>query len=151
MTRTAAEAVLVGTQAVQVLFLLMHDWVPLGRLSNLEAVHALDSRRKLIPTTLLSALPYAIGLAFCVAAFPHWPASLRVYLEWLYTISLGAVLWAWWVPYFSKSDSARAQRYRTRFAGTISFLPKRHGFSPDLLHTAYHAAVLATWALLFLY
>ena len=73
MTRSSMEALLVGTQAVQVLFLLLHDWVPLGRLTNLAAVRAIDSTAKLLWTTLLSALPYAFGLGESIATFPHWP------------------------------------------------------------------------------
>jgi hypothetical protein len=141
-------AFLIGTQAVQVLFLLLHDCVPLGRLSNLAAVRAIDSTTKVLWTTLLSALPYAVGLGWSIAAFPYWPGGLHIYLEWLYSITLAAVLWAWWIPYLSPSDSARAERYRTRFAGTLTFLPKRHGFAPDVLHTVYHCIVLTTLILL---
>jgi hypothetical protein len=36
--------VLIGLQAFQVLFLALHDWVPLGRLSNLTAVRGGKSR-----------------------------------------------------------------------------------------------------------
>ena len=151
MLRPSTEAILIGAQAIQVVFLLLHDWIPLGRLTNLAAVRALDSTQKLFWTTLLSALPYAVGLGFSVADFPHWPMWLHTYLEWLYGISLLAILRAWWVPYLSPSDSARAERYRTRFAGTITFLPKRHGFAPDALHTVYHGILLATFALLILY
>jgi len=59
---------------------------------------------------------------------------------------VGALM-AWWVPYLSPSDSERAARYRVRFAGTLSFLPKRHGFAPDALHTVFHAAIVATLVL----
>jgi hypothetical protein len=131
-----------------VVFLLLHDWVPLGRLSNLQAVRALDSRTRLLWTTLLSALPYALALCFSITRFPVWPGWLRIWLEWMYTLTLVAALFAWWVPYLSPSDSERAERYRIRFAGTLSFLPKRHGFAPDALHTIFHALVLATVLLL---
>jgi hypothetical protein len=150
MLRPSTEAVLIGTQAIQVVFLLLHDWIPLGRLSNLAAVRAIDSTQRLLWTTLLSALPYAFGLGFSAATFPNWPMWLRTYLDWMYGISLLAILRAWWIPYLSPSDSARAERYRQRFAGTLAFLPKRHGFAPDALHTVYHVVVLATFALLIL-
>jgi hypothetical protein len=150
MLRPSTEAVLIGAQAIQVAFILLHDWIPLGRLSNLAAVRAIDSTQKLLWTTLLSALPFAIGLGFCIATFPTWPMWLHTYLEWLYGISLLGILRAWWIPYLSPSDSERAERYRKRFAGTLAFLPKRHGFAPDALHTVYHAIVLATFALLIL-
>lgn len=150
MPLPSIEAVLIGLQAVQVIFLLLHDWVPLGRLSNLAAVHAVDSITKLLRTTLVSTLPYAAGLGFSIATFPDWPMWVRLYLEILYAITLLAILRAWWVPYLSRSDSPRAERYRIRFAGTLSFLPKRHGFAPDALHTTYHGVVVATLVLLML-
>ena len=149
MSRYSVEAVLIGLQSAQVIFLMLHDWVPLGRLSNLTAVQTIDSRARLLWTTLLSALPYAVGLGFSIARFPAWPMWLQIYLEWLYGISIVAILWAWWIPYLSPSDSPRAERYRTRFAGTLTFLPKRHGFAPDALHTTYHGVVLTTVILLF--
>jgi hypothetical protein len=150
MPHPSLEALLIGLQAFHVLFLLLHDWIPLGRLSNLAAVHAIDSIAKLLRTTFLSALPFAAGLAFSVATFPDWPMWVRIYLDVLYTIVLFAILHAWWIPYLSRSDSPRAERYRTRFAGTLTFLPKRHGFAPDALHTVYHGVVVATLILLVL-
>ena len=150
MPRPSTEALLIGAQAIQVVFLLLHDWVPLGRLTNLAAVRAIDSTAKLLWTTLLSALPYAVGFGLSVVTFPIWPMWLWTYLEWLYAITLVFIVRAWWIPYLSPSDSARAERYRTRFAGTVTFLPKRHGFAPDALHTAYHAVVVGTLALLVL-
>jgi hypothetical protein len=71
MLHPSTEAVLIGAQAVQVVFLLLHDWIPLGRLSNLAAVRAIDSTQRLLWTTLLSALPYAVGLGFSIATFPQ--------------------------------------------------------------------------------
>jgi hypothetical protein len=144
------EAWLIGLQSLQVVFLLLHDWIPLGRLTTLAAIQSIDSRSRLLWTTLLSALPYAAVLAVSIATFPHWPISLRIWLEWTYTITIAMILFAWWIPYLSPSDSPRAERYRTRFAGTLTFLPKRHGFAPDALHTVYHASVLATVFLLIL-
>lgn len=146
--RYATEIALIVLQGIQVLFLLVHDWIPLGRLSNLSAVRAADSTAKLLRVTAISALPYAVGFIASVVSFPEWPMWLHVYLEWLYAITLAAAVWAWWIPYLSPSDSPRAERYRTRFAGTLRFLPQRHGFAPDVLHTAYHAVVIATLVLL---
>ena len=51
---------LLALQAVQVVFILGHDWVPLGRFSNLAMVRASDTRAKLVGVTVLSALPFAL-------------------------------------------------------------------------------------------
>jgi hypothetical protein len=148
MQSQSIERWLIVLQAVQVVFLLLHDWVPLGRLTNLSAVRGIDSTAKLFWTTVVSALPFALPLGFSVALWPHWPGWLKIWLEWTYWITLGMILYAWWMPYLSPADSERAARYRVRFAGTLSFLPQRHGFSPDALHTCYHAVVVATVVLL---
>ena len=37
------QAVLIGLQSVQVLFLAIHDWLPLGRLNDVRAVRREDT------------------------------------------------------------------------------------------------------------
>ncbi len=56
---------LLALQGVHVAILLLHDWVPLGRLSNLAAVRASDSTGQLLGVTLLGALPYALPFGVC--------------------------------------------------------------------------------------
>jgi hypothetical protein len=138
-------------QAFQVAFLFLHDWVPLGRLTNLAAVRAADSFQKRLWTTLLSGVPFAIGLWFSVVhanefTFPYW---LRAWLWISYGLLFAGELRAWWVPYLVWSDPERTARYRQRFAGTHKFLPDHHGIAPDTLHVILHAATLATLVLLF--
>lgn len=60
MNRTV-EAAILGLRVFQVLFLLLHDWVPLGRWNDLQAVHSTDSFSKRVQVTLYSALPFALG------------------------------------------------------------------------------------------
>jgi hypothetical protein len=59
-----------------VLFIALHDWVPLGKLTNPPAIRATDTRRRLLLVTVLSALPHAIGFAasanFAATGFPMW-------------------------------------------------------------------------------
>jgi hypothetical protein len=50
-------------QLFQVLFLALHDWVPLGRLNDVAALHAADPPGRLLAVTLVSALPYPFGFA----------------------------------------------------------------------------------------
>ena len=148
MTAPAKLALLV-LQGLQVAFVLLHDWVPLGRWSNRTAVRASDSTLKLLWTTILSALPFAVPFGFC-CWLRVWPMWLLTWLLYTYAVGLVMIVFVWWIPYFSSKDSERAERYRTRFAGTIGFLPKRHGFAPDALHVMYHCCVVATVVLLVL-
>ncbi|HEV7490570.1 MAG TPA: hypothetical protein VGO25_07165 [Rhodanobacteraceae bacterium] len=141
--------VLISLQALVVAFLALHDWIPLGSLNDLDAVQAADSRAKLVRTTLLSTVPYAIGFVASVlyarTGFPSW-------LRWWLWISYGALVYgmvrAWWLPYFFVNDRVRAERYRRMFEHTHSFMPERNGIRPNTLHVIFHVAVLAVVALL---
>jgi hypothetical protein len=42
------EMVLLALQVFQVLFLWVHDWIPLGRLNDVAAVRSQDTRRRLV-------------------------------------------------------------------------------------------------------
>jgi hypothetical protein len=136
-------------QSLVVLFIAVHDWVPLGRLNNLDGVHAADSTAKLFFVTLLSTLPFAIGLAasfyFASTRFPNW-------LTWLLWISYGfgfyGMLRAWYWPWLFGGDPERVKRYQQRFANTHAFLPTIHGIRPDTLHVFFHAVLIATCVLL---
>ncbi len=141
---------LLALQAVQVAFLLLHDWVPLGRLTNLSAVRAADSRPRLLLVTFLSALPFMVLFALSCRYWnaPAWPSRLTTWLRYTYAVVLCGAFLAWWGPYLLWHSPERAARYRLRFAGTLKFLPERHGFAPDILHVCYHLCAVATLLLL---
>jgi hypothetical protein len=145
------DAVFLALQGLVVLFLLLHDWVPLGRFNNLAAMRGEDSLVRRIFVTLLPSVPTALCLVFCAehfgGAYPDW---LEMTLWITYGVLLLGLLRAWWVPYLFGTDPERAARYRIIFAGTHSFLPERNGMAPDTLHTAFHVCVLATIVLLVL-
>ncbi len=78
-----------GLQAAVVLFLLLHDWVNLGSLNNLAAIHGEDQLLRRVFVTLLPSVPVAIGLFYSARYFgqsyPHW-------LEILLWITYGVLL-----------------------------------------------------------
>ena len=149
MSRTVATGLIV-LQGVQVAFLLLHDWIPMGRLSNLGAVRGSDSRAKLLATTLLSALPFALVFAVSCVYWkaPQWPMWLQMWLWYTYGAALVGALYSWWGPYLFWRSPERVERYRVRFAGTLKFLPERNGIAPDTLHAVYHLCVAGTLVLL---
>jgi hypothetical protein len=138
-----------GCQSLIVLFIALHDWVPLGRLTNLAAVRAADSTARLFVATVLSTLPFAVGLA---ASAHYASVSNPIWLTWWLWISYGlmfyGVLRAWYWPYLFGGDPARVERYQERFANTHGFLPTLHGIRPDTLHVCFHAVLVATLVLL---
>jgi hypothetical protein len=140
---------LVICQLIVVIFVALHDWVPLGKLSNLGGLRDVDTTSRLAVTTVLSTLPFAAVLIastlFVSVEFPKW------LLWWLWVTYIACalgILRAWWIPYLSTPSPDRAKRYRVRFEGTHGFLPLRNGMRPDTLHVAFHSLVVTTLVLL---
>lgn len=136
-------------QVFHVLFLSLHDWMPLGSLNDLRAVQAENSRGKLIAGTLISTAPFAFGLAASAVHLGQpLPAWLFDYLAISYVLLFIGELQAWWIPYFFRPDPVRAARYKAMFGSTHAFLPPRNGIRPNTLHIILHVATLATLVVL---
>lgn len=145
-----SHAALLCLQAFQVLFLALHDWVPLGRLNDVRAARAANPGDRLIITTALSTLPFALGFAASAYYFDRaWPTWLLAWLRISYAILFAGALRAWWIPYLVTAEPDRAARYRAMFGRTHAFLPERNGIAPNTLHIVLHLAILATLILLF--
>lgn len=140
---------LFGLQCFHVLFLGLHDWIPLGSLNDVKAVRASNPGGKLLLGTLISTAPFAFGL---VASANHFGGSLPDWLLWYLGVSYGLLflgeLQAWWIPYFFRSDPARAVRYQNMFGKTHAFLPPRNGIRPNTLHVFLHVVTLMTLVVL---
>ena len=119
---SAAMTALLVLQAFHVLFLALHDWVPLGRLSNVAAVREANPGGKVLMASVISTTPYAFALA---ASLHYWdkrfPGWLMIYLWVSYTFLFIGELEAWWFPYFFGWKAERAERYQAMFGGTYSF------------------------------
>jgi hypothetical protein len=67
---------LIVSQAFVVLFIALHDWVPLGRLNDVPAAQAADPPGKLIRVTVFSTAPFAFALGATMlharSSFPGW-------------------------------------------------------------------------------
>jgi hypothetical protein len=136
--------VLFVLQCFHVLFLALHDWIPLGTLNDVKAVRAANPGSKLAIATIISTIPFAIPLGASAVYFG------RVYPDWLfrwlwigYSFLFVGELKAWWIPYFFRPDPVRAARYRVMFGATHAFLPERNGIRPNTLHVILHAATVA--------
>jgi hypothetical protein len=148
---SAFETTFITLQALVVAFLLFHDWIPLGRLSNLAAIRGQDTLLRRVFVTLLPALPTALGLFFSAKHFGQsYPDWLEMLLWITYGVLVVGMLRAWWIPYLVVPDATRAARYQIIFASTHSFLPRRNGMAPDTLHTLFHLVTLATVVGLFM-
>jgi hypothetical protein len=103
------DKILLALQAFQVLFLLIHDWIPLGRLNDVAAVRSQDTLGRLVRVTAIQTIPFAIGLYFSAryfgAGYPHW---LVMWLWISYALLFIGQLRAWWVPYLLKPEASGA-------------------------------------------
>jgi hypothetical protein len=135
---------LLALQTFIVLFLAFHDWIPLGTLNNLPGVRAANPGGKLITTTILSAAPYAFGLAASIFYFaPGYPEWLFWWLWISYLLLFVGQLRAWWIPYLFVPDPQRAARYHLMFGPTHTFLPRCNGICPNTLHVLLHLSTIA--------
>jgi len=136
---------LILLQGFQVLFLWLHDWVPLGRLNDVKAVRSQDTAFRLVVVTLIQSMPFTIGLLFSLLYFgrpyPHW---LYLWLWISYSVILLGQIRAWWIPYLFRPEAERAARYQIMFGNTHRFLPTRNGLVPNTAHIMLHLATAAT-------
>ena len=144
------EAALLVLQGFCVVHLMLHDWVPLGRLNNVAAARSVDPLTKRILVTILSGLPFLLVFVFSCeyASASAWPGWVVTWLWWAYGILFAGELTAWWVPYFGRVQPERVARYRLMFGGTHAFLPERNGIIPNTLHVMLHVATLGILLLL---
>jgi hypothetical protein len=141
---TALQQILLGLQAFQVAFLWIHDWVPLGRLNDVEAVRREDPLARLAGVTLLQSLPFTVGLVYSVRYLgQQYPGWLESWLMISYTLLFVGQIRAWWVPYLVKADPKRAERFSRMFGNTHSFLPIRNGLVPNTAHILLHISTVA--------
>jgi len=75
-SNSRVEIIFLGLQVFQVLFLWLHDWIPLGRLNDVAAVRSQDTMLRLVVVTFIQSVPFSIGLLFSILhlgrPYPHW-------------------------------------------------------------------------------
>lgn len=144
----ASEKWFVAGLVLMLLFVLTHDWVPLGNLNDLDGIRSEKTWDGLLLATVLNGLSFLIvliiTLTFLGKTCPVW-ARLWLVIH-LFCILYGA-LSAWWIPYFFGTTQELVQAYATMFGNTHAFLPVRNGIVPNTIHTMFHLTLLLTWLL----
>lgn len=138
-----SEKLLLSGLSLVFLFMLLHDWIPLGPFNDVYAVTAETSISGLVITTLINTgqiLVISIILLFYMGKkYPMW-AQLWLIIHQS-CIFIGAML-SWWVPYFFGIGAAdKVGRYSKMFGNTHSFLPVRNGIVPNTIHTVFHSTL----------
>ena len=141
----AWQSVLVFLQSFQLVFLLLHDWIPLEPLNDVRAVRIQNTVRQLVIGTAVTSAPVVFALWLSIHYFGHpYQTWVKVWFWLTYGLLFAGELQAWWIPYFFGSDAKRRARYQTMFGRTHAFLPERNGIVPNTLHVSLHLATLAT-------
>jgi len=142
--RSVPMVALLALQCFVVLFVALHNWIPIGTLNNLKGVRVEFPTGKLLLTTLINFTPVAIGLAATALYFG------RTYPDWVFWwlwITYGLACYgsfkAWWRPYLFRPDPRQVARYQTMYAATHSFLPERNGIRPNTLHVLFDIVTIA--------
>jgi len=151
LSGSALEITLLALQALQVVILWTHDWIPLGRLNDVSAVRSQDTTQRLVVVTLMQSIPWTIGLFLSASYFGHsYPSWVRYWLWVSYAVLFLGELRAWWLPYLFRAEPPRAARYKIMFGNTHTFFPQRNGMAPNTLHVVLHSLTAATLIALFM-
>jgi len=139
-----ATLALLALQCFVVLFVALHNWIPLGTLNNVKGVRFAFPTGKLLVTTLINLAPMAVGLAATAFYFGRaYPGWVFWWLWITYGLACYGSLKAWWMPYLLRPDPALVARYQTMYSGTHSFLPEHNGIRPNTLHVLFDIVTLA--------
>lgn len=138
-----SEWLFVLLQGAVILFLVFHDWVPLGILNDVEGVKAVNSTSELLLATILNSLPVAVALVLTGLSLGkkyHWFTKAYLIINYAFILS-GAIL-AWWIPYFFGTSPEQVERYQAMFGSTHSFLPLRDGMMVNTIHVLFHSCLI---------
>ena len=128
------------------LFMMLHDWIPLGRFNDLEGIRSQHTISEIWFTTAVNTVSALVVLIITVAfvgkTYPVWA---RIWLVLHIGGILAGAITAWWIPYFFGADQDLAARYQIMFGDTHSFLPERNGIVPNTIHVVFHSVLVLVW------
>jgi hypothetical protein len=108
-----AEVVFVAVQGFVLLFLLLHDWVPLGPFNDLESVNSQIPFKRKVRDTAINTVPVAAAFVLTLRYLGRpYSTAVRVYLIAIYGLLLIGEFRAWWKPYLLRADPKLVQGTR---------------------------------------
>ena len=128
------------------LFLSLHDWVPLGRWTDLAALR----RERSLRARVLASV--GMGLVSGLALYLNWRGSplpshgTRLFTLILFAFFLMGLMRAWWLPYWFGIGMSRklVEEYQGMFGDTVTWFPVRNGITVNALHTVWHVTAVVT-------
>lgn len=138
-----SEKMFMACLGAMLLFLLLHDWVPLGRFNDPASVRRENTTGELLLVTVVNGLSVDTLLLLAgLFAGKKYPLWLRSWFVIHSVLILAGAAKAWRLPYLFGADEKRLQRNQAMFGGTHSFLPELNGITADILHAAFHSLLL---------
>lgn len=139
-----SEILLLAGLCFILLFMIVHDWVPLGSLNDVQAISEVHSFRELVTVTLSGAVQFLLFICLVIMFMGKpYPAWVKLWLIIHQGCIFAGALIDWWIPYFfGYGAEQRAERYRQMFGNTHSFLPEMNGIVPNTLHIIFHTTLL---------
>lgn len=139
-----SEIILLAGLGLIFLFMLVHDWVPLGKLNDVQAVSEARDLGELIIVTLIGTvqilLLITIVLFYLGRKYPLW---IKLWLVIHQGFIFAGALLDWWLPYlFGLGAEGRVERYSVMFGDTHAFLPVNNGIVPNTIHVMFHFTLL---------
>ncbi|WP_010277088.1 hypothetical protein [Paenibacillus senegalensis] len=140
------EKVFAAGLMIIMLFMVTHDWIPLGGLNDLEGIRSQHTTSELVSATLFNfasiLIVFGLAMWFLGKAYPLW---VRIWLvAHLGGIFAGAMA-AWWIPYWFGADDNLVMRYDAMFGSTHAFLPVMNGIVPNTIHVLFHLVLVIVW------
>jgi hypothetical protein len=139
-----SEKILLLGYGMILIFMLVQDWVPLGKLNDIEAIKQENTTGELVVVTLIGVVQVALFI-FLILLFVgrRYPLFIKLWLVIHPSCILAGAIIDWWIPYLTGiGTSDRIERYNTMFGDTHAFLPLMNGIVPNTLHTFFHITLL---------
>ena len=135
-----SEKILISGYAFILLFMIVQDLVPLGKLNDIEGITSVQSFNEILVVTMIGVVQILLlmgGILFFIGK--RYPIWAKIWLIIHPSCILFGAIMSWWVPYlFGIGAEEKIERYNTMFGNTHAFLPVMNGIVPNTLHTIFH-------------
>lgn len=139
-------------QSVLLLILVLHDWISIPPLTDIEALSKHHSVKQRLFSTCISSLFVLIPLGFSIFYYPGpFPCVVAICNAILYALLTYGTIRAWWIPYIFGSSAEHKAGF-AEYKHTHRFLPRRgDNVIPNTLHCIIHALAWSCFAFSLLY
>lgn len=132
----------VALQGLLILYVALHDWVPVPPFNDLEAMRRGRSFSSRLVETIGNTAPLGLALGLSLSRGLGGPSfAVAVLVVAIFGVYAFGTLRAWWIPYLRGASPEMVAAYEV-FERTHRFLPRQPGrIVPDTLHVVLHVQV----------